>query len=556
MITSSGCRLAGKVKIALTLLESHWIEWQDPRGIQWRLAAEARDLIESFVAPALRPAAEGAAAPTAARRFTLKQSQRRQVFALAAPGRVPVAVKCYPPRRSLALRLRESCKPRAVTEAQMASWLWHRGLPTPRPLAVGVGHREDGVASYYVAEMLLATTALGPALESHFRPGDRSPAKARLVRQARRILQDLHDAGVYHRDYHGGNLLWREAEGPLGRLWLIDLARARRLGDVAAGLRVRDHADLVFSLRHALDRAEIQEWVDGIAEFELDPADLARALRRKARVHDRSRAARAFVKSGSFRVDRSPGVEVHRRREWSLDVVIELQQQHDAAVRAGGESVWRMGRRSRLSVQQTGDGRQAMVKEFRSSRSAPAGSRARRSYAGGVALTVRDIPAAETLALIQRREPQASYVVLEALADRVPLHLLTYRMDGSDTHVRAVRKLADAISDLLIGMIEREVYHPDLSPKNLLVDEDLHGAAPVCLVDFDPVQPGTTWTAGRLARALAQLGDLPSFACSRSTRLRFVRQVLRAIGREESLGSLLRESARLLRKRRKLGSAR
>jgi hypothetical protein len=519
------------------------VEKCEDRGICWHSQAVAPALLLDFIGPALR------GEPVPGRMWALKESRRRQVFALSAPGFPTVVVKRYPRRSSLALRSRERWRSRAAVEFQTARRLRELQIPTPLPLAHGVD-LGAGAESYYVSLMVSGSQALGPLLEKHCRAGDRRPFKNRLLRRGVALLRTLHESGFYHRDAHGGNFLLRYAEGPAGRLWLIDLPSLVELGAVPEVCRARDLADFLFSLRHVLDREEMASWLDQASDPEVSLPSLQAALHKKERAHARSRASRAWVESSAFTQDSPlPGL-VSRRREWTSEEVEVLQQAHEQAVESGEQSVLRLGSRSRLSIQRTAQGQAVLVKEFHG-RSGGNARRARRCFQGGVELAVRDLSAPRALA-VWAREHGSSYVMSEALEDAVPLHLLAYRHDGQPDSVLLSQSIADQVRALLVGLIQRHLYHPDLSPKNLLVQQKRTGEVTVQLVDWDGIDVRSLWTRRRILRALVQVGDVPHTSFSRPQRLRFLRQLVADLKISFVVGQLARDTHRLLLQRRKL----
>src|SRR5688572_18139919 len=272
----------------------------DARGGRWRALGDAREFLESVVAPWLESAAAGAPdVPLKA----LKRSKRREVYEVRSAGLPPLLLKRYPPRRGLLGRGRDRISTRAAAELQMARKLAERGLATPRALGCreppGSARREP---SWFVSQFLIGASTLGSWLEARFVPDDRAPAKLALARRALDELARLHAAGIWHRDFHGGNLLLHEGEGPAARLYFIDLHAAIDLGLplVPALLRERDAADLLHSLRLAFSAGEIATLAEDSERWRLDRARLAAALAAKREGQARSRGARAFVESSRF----------------------------------------------------------------------------------------------------------------------------------------------------------------------------------------------------------------------------------------------------------------
>jgi hypothetical protein len=223
----------------------------DGAGRRWRVA-------RAFAGPLRRGLSgwvEADAPPEAATDVVaLKRSSRRDVWALTADGAPPLVLKRYPPRSGLFGRARDLVATRAFAEFRSARRLLDEGLAVARPLAVvEPPYGRSDAPAWLASTRIVGALPLGTLLEQRFRPGDEAPAKFALARRALDLLRALHEAGFWHRDFHGGNLLLREAEGPAGVLHLIDLHAMWEIGSVPAALRARDVADFLHSLRYAFD---------------------------------------------------------------------------------------------------------------------------------------------------------------------------------------------------------------------------------------------------------------------------------------------------------------
>src|SRR6202035_3306106 len=183
----------------------------------------------------------------------------------AADGPVEVAVKQFR-RSSLRDRLRRR-ESKAARSWRAARALAAAGLATPEPVMLVESARAGG-PSFYVCRSLEETlearylfrAANAGELSARF-PGLDFPA---YLDALGRTLRRLHDAGFWHRDMTGGNLLLPADQAGAPRdLYLLDLNRARLGRPPTVSERTRDLCRL------ALDRGEHQEallaayWGDG-----------------------------------------------------------------------------------------------------------------------------------------------------------------------------------------------------------------------------------------------------------------------------------------------------
>jgi glycosyltransferase involved in cell wall biosynthesis/tRNA A-37 threonylcarbamoyl transferase component Bud32 len=512
----------------------------DASGGRWRAAADVRRLLQEQVAPALaldRRDGESGLALVA-----LKKSKRREVWAASAPGLPPLLLKRYPPRSGWIGRGRDRLRTRAAAELGTARKVAARGLLTPRALGCVEPPSGDGERpSWFVGVRLIGAKPLGTWLEEHHRPGDGAPAKLALARRALDELARLHRAGLWHRDFHGGNLLLHEGAGPAAALYLIDLHAAidlgASLGSVPARLRASDAAILLHSLRYAFSESEIEALVADAARFDLEPGRLRRALERRRETQARSRGARAFVESSRFAQTTIGGRRASHDRAVAATAIEAWLAGHDAAL-------FRAGRRSRLS-RHDGEGGAVIVKEFVG---AGARRRARAAFRNGVAAQARDLPTAAPLACVVGGASDPAFLVTREVAEATPLHVLAQRIPRDDADRARAAAIALGVLDLLVALVQRRFVHPDLSPKNLLV----RAPAGISLVDLDAARPGARWPQRRLLRALAQVGDVPARAFSTPQRLRFLAELKRRLALDADVATLARESGRRLRRRQHL----
>src|SRR5262249_28460501 len=116
---------------------------------------------------------------------------------------------------------------KARGEYDKALALQARGVPTPRPLAWGVGGSALGPsASWLITETLTAAQSLLAFLEATLPalpPLRQARIRQRLAPVLGVFVAKMHAAGVVHHDLHPGNLMVSLDAEDEPRLWLIDL---------------------------------------------------------------------------------------------------------------------------------------------------------------------------------------------------------------------------------------------------------------------------------------------------------------------------------------------
>ncbi len=502
-----------------------------PRGEHLNVVRGALAAAGLSVDALLDPAAHGGR--------VLKENPRRCVFELPSADGAWI-VKHYRVAGTADAVKALVGRDRAEREWATATALRREGFLVPEPLARGSrtirGRREW---SLFALRAVPGAVPLGGFLEARFRPGDGAgERKGRWVRRAADLLAALHARGFDHRDFHGGNLLVeRGNEGDGGPLHVIDLHRVVRGSRVATRRRVLALADLLHTLRHALDRADDDDAVAAyvlaagrpVAEVARWRAAVAHALRRRERRRLASRSRRATRESSGFAAVRCGGVRGFRRREVDETTLFAAIASARAAIAAGGAAARALGRRSAVAIAAAGGAAFAVKVYEGDGRRSPRGrwtqGRGGRAYEAGHALLVRGLPVPRVVAWL--KTPDRSIVVMDAVEGAEPLSVLSFRVGaGGDLEERA-GELADAVAELLVAVFSSDVRANDLSPKNLMVRIDADGAR-AWLVDFDGITFGRPPLREQILRGLSQVNDVAPSVPAR-VRLRVLRRLRRDV---------------------------
>jgi tRNA A-37 threonylcarbamoyl transferase component Bud32 len=356
----------------------------------------------------------------------------------------------------------------AAREARNLRRAAARGLPVPEL----IHHGADWIAT----RRLLAPRAAGRA----------------DVAQLVALAAQAHAAGMVHGDLHAGNFVWSA-----GRLWLLDLQRARWLPRVPAWLARRDLGYLAFSLGEPL------------------PPELAAARRwcqRRAHTHWRSRTRRCLVESSGFTAFSHAGARGFRARDADPAALARaLEASADARQRGSGALLW-------------GDGGW-VVKRHASVQAA------RAAWRNGHGLQVRGI------ATGRARAWAGPWLVMEDAGPDLAAWVETEFPAAPDS---LRRQLAESLGELLGRLHRRGIYHADLKATNLA----WHPGTPPRLLDYGRVHFARRVSRRRRVKNLAQLNAALPDSVGPALRERALDAYLEAAGTRDARDALRRDVIR------------
>ncbi len=217
----------------------------------------------------------------------LKTRQRRRVKLIDETGHVhELYMKCYgrEPLLGALRRLWRAGRPvsRAKTELDNIDAVTKLGIATMSPVACGADPGLLGRGRSF----LLVTAVPGDALERTFedflsRHADNRQAVECLTDQLAGLVQRLHRGGLVHRDLYASHVFLDESNGAAS-LYLIDLARAFKPRWRMVRWRVKDLAQLKYSMPSAWIEAHWGRFLDGYFDAEqIDREAYEQAIDRK-----------------------------------------------------------------------------------------------------------------------------------------------------------------------------------------------------------------------------------------------------------------------------------
>ncbi len=404
----------------------------------------------------------------------------------------------------------------------MAEKMKGRGVCIPDPLGWMERLRAGVVAeSYYLSEGIGSGVSLvdTPAL-----------SRADLILDAlASTVRGIHDAGLLHGDFHAGNFVWDGSA-----LYLLDLHRARIVDRLSADQREANLAQLFHSLRFIWGPEEqegfLRRYLGGDV---LEPSSLKRIrgwMDRLQKAQWQSRTRRCLKESTEYSQRRERGTRYAFRRDFSLERLKRVVEAHQTLVREKPSVLIKNAPKVIVSLFED---EKICVKQFLYPQLLDRfknffrHSRGRRGWIAGQGLEVRGIPSVKTLGLVEERGwlgRRASYLVMERVGSGQELDRFLLKGFAALAEKRDfIRQFGRWLSELH----RREIYHRDMKTCNL-VASGKRGDWHFVLLDLEDVRFDAPVDEGKVFRNLLQLNTSAPREVSRTDRLRFFREYLKA----------------------------
>jgi tRNA A-37 threonylcarbamoyl transferase component Bud32 len=412
-------------------------------------------------------------------------------------------------------------------EFLVASQLERKGLNIPKPLGWMERVRKGFVAeSYYLSE------AIGRGVS--FIEEAAKSKEPQVINQLAITVKKFQDAGLFHRDLHGGNFLWEEDS-----LYLTDLHRARIVKRLSLKERLWNLSHLFHSLRSIWGEREQLQFLNHYFEGRFDDSQKREILHQKIYpVMDRlqkrqwrSRTKRCLKESTEFTVQMEKGIRYFHRRDFSMDRLKRVMEEHRDRVRTRPFSLVKYSPEVMVSILNDG-GERICLKQFcyphfwRRMKEYFRPSKGLRSWIAANGLRARGIPSLKPLGLVERKNwlgLKESFLFMEALEEDQEMD--RYILKGFDDFKKK-RFFIKAFARWLDGFHKMRLYHMDMKTCNILVSErgetwDFH------LLDFEDLLLGEKVNRKRLFRNFLQLNTSTPKIMTKVDRIRFLREYLR-----------------------------
>jgi tRNA A-37 threonylcarbamoyl transferase component Bud32 len=411
-------------------------------------------------------------------------------------------------------------------EFLIASQLERRGLPIPRPLGwmerVGKGWIKE---SYYLSEVIgTGVSFIEEAAKSR---------ETHSIVELAMTVRKFQEAGLFHRDLHGGNFLW---EGD--RLFLTDLHRAKLMKSVDLHRRLWNLSHLFHSLRSMWGEEEQLRFLEHYFEGRLDRSQEREVLYQKIHpVMDRlqqrqwrSRTKRCLKESTEFTVQKEEKLRYFHRRDFPLGRLKRVMAEHQSLVRERPFSLIKYSPEVIVSILND-EGEGICLKQFcyptfwmrikdRFRR-----SKGFKSWRAANGMRARGLPSLKPLALAERRDwagLKESFLLMEALPNDQEMDRYILRGFGD---LKKKRFFIKTFAHWLHGLHQMRLYHKDMKTCNILVLEkgetwNFH------LLDFEDIRMDENVNRKKLFRNFLQINTSTPRVMTKVDRYRFCKEYL------------------------------
>jgi tRNA A-37 threonylcarbamoyl transferase component Bud32 len=433
-------------------------------------------------------------------------------------------------------------------EFLIASQLERRNLNIPKPL----GWLER-VRKGLVRESYYLSAAIGTGV-SFIEEVARSKEPRSIIELAMTVRK-FQDAGLFHQDLHGGNFLWDGAS-----LFLTDLHRAKIVESLSLKQRLWNIAHLFHSLRSTWGEKEQLQFLDQYFEGVPDGAKkreilfqrIYSTMDRLQKRQWRSRTKRCLKESTEFTVRKERGICYFHRRDFPLDRLKRVMEEHQALVKERSSSLVKCSPKVIVSIL-SDEGERISLKQFCYPHSWGRvkeyfrHSKGLKSWIAANGMRSRGVPSLKPLALVERKDwtgPKESFLFMEAPVKGQEMD--RYILKGFEG-VNRKRFFIKTFARWLDGLHKMSLYHSDMKTCNILVLENGE-TWDFRLLDFEDIRMDEKMNRRKLYRNFLQLNTSTPKVITKVDRLRFFREYLRynPIVKDQRifLGRLWRESRR------------
>jgi len=406
----------------------------------------------------------------------------------------------------------------------IASQLEKKDVNLPKPLGWMKRVRRGLVReSYFLSE------AIGAGV-SFIEEVAKSKESLSIIELAKTVKK-FQDVGLFHQDLHAGNFLWDGAS-----LFLTDLHRAKMVKPLSLSRKLWNLAHLFHSLRSIWGEEEQLQFLNQYFDERSDASQKREILfqriyplmNRLQTRQWRSRTKRCLKESTEFAVQRDKGVRTFRRRDFPMDRLERVMEEHRDLVREKPFCLIKNAPEVIVSILNDA-GERICLKQFcyphawGRAKEYFRRSKGLKSWVAANGMRTRGIPTLKPLALVERKSGwglEESTLFMEALAN--DLEMDRYILKGF-VNLNKKRLFIKTFAHWLGGLHKMSLYHRDMKTCNILVSErgetwNFH------LLDFEDIRMNEKVNWKKLFRNFLQLNTSTPKVMTKADRYRFFRE--------------------------------
>lgn len=223
----------------------------------------------------------------------------------------------------------------AMREWLVSRFLSQEGILTPMALGI-VERRKHGILkeSFFIAEGLDESEDLIDFYKNRMGRLNQRKKLNQILRLLAETTRKIHDIGLFHTDFHGGNILVADEDSP--SLYIVDLQHAKKQRWVSRAKRLWNIAQIFYTLNFMLDDETKELFLltygRGQIPFGRDlHSSLKEVERIVQKVHTRrkKKSAKKCLKEVTlFTKSRRAGLRIYRRREMEHELLIAVLEAH------------------------------------------------------------------------------------------------------------------------------------------------------------------------------------------------------------------------------------
>ncbi len=223
----------------------------------------------------------------------------------------------------------------AMREWRVSNFLSQERILTPTALGI-FERREHGILkeSFFITEGLDESENLIDFCKNRRGTSSQKKKGNQILRLLAETTRKIHDIGLFHRDFHGGNFLVTDGDSP--SLYIVDLHNAQKQRRVSHAKRLWNLAQIFYVLGFMLDDEAKELFLltygRGQIPFGKDLPSCLKEVERivqKVEVRRQKKSAEKCLKEGTlFTKSRRASLKIYRRREMEHERLIAILEAH------------------------------------------------------------------------------------------------------------------------------------------------------------------------------------------------------------------------------------